>query len=327
MAHSEHQDENLEYKTNIYNVTTVDNIINNEDCLSDITSSEESFSQKYIIFCKHDCCWNIDEDSARVLTIKMDTISKNERNILMFNRHYELTSYHRIMLLDWLMEISSCFRLSRETYSIALDYLDRFLSLSSGLYNTNILVIGVTCMYMASKVEEVTSLKLIDLLFLSDYLVSDSDVLNMEKKILQTLNWRCCIWTVNKWLFVLLHIAKFKLTEVEYFKITELLDLVTLDSDSLMFSYSVLASSCLYLVTSRFVYFPFNSETHKLAISECSFWMKSYWEVLQRTDHTDDNFLTTDQHTCKLFNNSIHQRYTNLIDIYLKVRIKGVDEL
>ena len=40
----------------------------------------------------------------------------------------DIQAKHRVILMEWLMEVSDKFQLKRQTYHLAVHYADRFLS-------------------------------------------------------------------------------------------------------------------------------------------------------------------------------------------------------
>lgn len=64
-----------------------------------------------------------------------------------------ITPYMRAILLDWMMEVCNEFTLKRETFHLAVNYVDRVLSLSQNVAKSELQLIGVVCMFIAAKVE------------------------------------------------------------------------------------------------------------------------------------------------------------------------------
>ncbi|EFN51503.1 hypothetical protein CHLNCDRAFT_18031, partial [Chlorella variabilis] len=56
---------------------------------------------------------------------------------------------------SWLVEVTCEFRLHNETLWLAISLLDRFLSASKGVPRTQLQLVGVACMLIAAKHEEV----------------------------------------------------------------------------------------------------------------------------------------------------------------------------
>jgi cyclin E len=52
------------------------------------------------------------------------------------------------------------YRLDRETFYLAVDFLDRFLGISSSVSKNSLQLIGVTCLFIGAKLEEIYPPKL-----------------------------------------------------------------------------------------------------------------------------------------------------------------------
>ena len=61
---------------------------------------------------------------------------------------------------DWLIEVCEVYRLHRETFYLAVDFLDRFLGISSNIPKNRLQLIGVTCLFIGAKLEEIYPPKL-----------------------------------------------------------------------------------------------------------------------------------------------------------------------
>jgi hypothetical protein len=59
----------------------------------------------------------------------------------------------RAVLLDWMMEVSAEFGLKRETFHLAVWYVDRFLSLQSCVKKEDFQLVGLVAMFIAAKAE------------------------------------------------------------------------------------------------------------------------------------------------------------------------------
>jgi len=59
----------------------------------------------------------------------------------------------RSILLDWMMEVSMEYFLKRETYYLSINFLDRYLSIKKNIQKIELQLIGVTCLYIAAKIE------------------------------------------------------------------------------------------------------------------------------------------------------------------------------
>lgn len=75
-----------------------------------------------------------------------------QRDSDMFRKHPSLQPQMRAILLDWLIEVCEVYKLHRETYYLAMDYIDRYLSLHTDVPKNQLQLIGITCLFIASKV-------------------------------------------------------------------------------------------------------------------------------------------------------------------------------
>ena len=71
------------------------------------------------------------------------------------NKQNQVTWIMRAILLDWMMEVCMEFTLKRETFHYAVNYVDRYLSTIPNIQKWELQLVGVTAMYLASKVEVV----------------------------------------------------------------------------------------------------------------------------------------------------------------------------
>lgn len=183
-------------------------------------------------------------------------------------RHPGIVPSMRVILLDWMLEVCEEYRLHRETYYLAKDMFDRFMDLRSGVLKDQLQLIGVTCLFISSKIEEIYPPKVGDFAYVTDGACSVASILNMELVICKTLKWRLnhSLVTVNTWVNTYMQIQThhtrppglldrdFELpsfSPLEFIKIMQLLDLCTLDMNSRQFGASILAASALYLASER----------------------------------------------------------------------------
>jgi Cyclin, N-terminal domain len=69
------------------------------------------------------------------------------------NKQSEVKWKMRAILLDWMCEVCSDYTLKRETYHYAINYVDRYLTVVPNVKKKKLQLIGVTALYMASKME------------------------------------------------------------------------------------------------------------------------------------------------------------------------------
>lgn len=123
-----------------------------------------------------------------------------DRNPKMLHKHQGLQPRMRAILLDWLNEVCEVYKLHRETYYLALDYLDRYLSTNVSISKTKLQLIGITCLFIAAKVEEIYPPKLSEFAYVTDGACSEENILEYELVILCALNWKTNPITIIGWL-------------------------------------------------------------------------------------------------------------------------------
>ncbi|XP_075907902.1 G1/S-specific cyclin-E2-like isoform X2 [Nelusetta ayraudi] len=202
-------------------------------------------------------------------------------------KHPRLQPNMRSVLLDWLIEVSDAYTLHRQTFYLAQDYFDRFMLTQTDVEKGMLQLIGITCLFIASKVVEASQPKLSQMAYVTSGTYYEEEILQMELIILKALGWNLCPKTAISWLTLYLQSALMKkrsdvlepqLPQDVFLQMTCLLDLCMLHMNSLDFQYNVLAASVL----SHFV----QQETvekvsglSKDAIQLCLNWMTPFAEV------------------------------------------------
>ncbi|KAI6535049.1 hypothetical protein MCOR05_006100 [Pyricularia oryzae] len=93
----------------------------------------------------------------------------------------------RGILVDWLIEVHTRFRLVPETLFLAVNIVDRFLS-EKVVKLDRLQLVGITAMFIASKYEEVKSYHISEFSRVTDDSIRESEILKAERFILSTLN-------------------------------------------------------------------------------------------------------------------------------------------
>lgn len=94
----------------------------------------------------------------------------------------------RGILVDWLIEVHTRFRLLPETLFLAVNIIDRFLS-AEVVALDRLQLVGVTAMFIASKYEEVLSPHVANFSHVADETFSDKEILDAERHVLATLDY------------------------------------------------------------------------------------------------------------------------------------------
>ena len=147
-----------------------------------------------------DSCTGLLTDYFKALS---DNYLKYRPNPNCFESQLDLTSSMRAMLLNWLLEVSAAFKLSRETYYLSLSTLDRVLS-STPIKQSEFQLIGVTCLYLSVKREEIENYSIEEFSKLTDKTFTVSQIKQKESEILPLLKWQLYPSTYFNWLNALM---------------------------------------------------------------------------------------------------------------------------
>lgn len=221
------------------------------------------------------------------LMCRKDEKALLDRSAGMLDKHPGIQARMRAILLDWLMEVCEVYKLHRETYYLAVDYLDRYLSINERLPKTRLQLIGITCLFTAAKVEEIYPPKISEFAYVTDGACTEDDIVKQELMLMLGLNWTINPVTIVGWLSVYMQLncsnrtpASFskliscdavaadkkrpvsarisgesfvypQFSALEFVLATRILDLCTMDVEMANFQYSVVAAAVLALTINR----------------------------------------------------------------------------
>ncbi|XP_049873706.1 G1/S-specific cyclin-E [Pectinophora gossypiella] len=201
-----------------------------------------------------------------------DARSSMRKNLNMFDNHPSLQPRMRAILLDWLNEVCEVYKLHRETFHLTVDYVDRYLSNTADVQKGRLQLIGITCLFIAAKVEEVYPPKIGEFAYVTDGACTTEEILLEELLILKILSWNITPITINSWLNVYMQLAsegksaKRRLlgesepgvnalrgytfifpqySSLEFVVCGQLIDLAVLHVDVNMYSYSAVAAAAM----------------------------------------------------------------------------------
>eukprot|EP00357_Protocruzia_adherens_P002605 CAMPEP_0115028848 /NCGR_PEP_ID=MMETSP0216-20121206/36597_1 /TAXON_ID=223996 /ORGANISM="Protocruzia adherens, Strain Boccale" /LENGTH=520 /DNA_ID=CAMNT_0002405215 /DNA_START=1 /DNA_END=1563 /DNA_ORIENTATION=+ len=111
----------------------------------------------------------------------------------------QITWSMRVILLDWMMEVAMEFTLKRETFHYSINYVDRYLSSEENLPKKHLQLLGVSALFIASKIEEIYPPKITDFVRATSNAYSSEAIQDMEYKIFSALSWYVIPVTANTW--------------------------------------------------------------------------------------------------------------------------------
>ncbi|XP_004520980.1 G1/S-specific cyclin-E isoform X3 [Ceratitis capitata] len=246
------------------------------------------------------------------LMCKKDQQAACLRSGSMLKRHPSLQPRMRAILLDWLIEVCEVYKLHRETYYLAVDYLDRYLSAQENIQKTHLQLIGITCLFVAAKVEEIYPPKIGEFAYVTDGACQESDILQHEVLLLQTLEWSINPVTPMGWLGVYMQLSVNNRTPaslkrsfnnhksassaddadisdafiypqfsgMEFVQTAQLLDLCSLDLSIADYGYSIIAAAAMSHTFNREIALRCSGYDWQ-TIEPCARWMKPYFEIVR----------------------------------------------
>lgn len=177
----------------------------------------------------------------------------------MFKNHPELQPRMRSILLDWLSEVCEVYRLHKETFMLAVDFIDRYLSVTTNVPKTQLQLLGISALFVAAKLEEIYPPKLSEFAYVTDSACTEQEIIKQEMIIVKVLKWDLTPMTTNAWLCVYLQVANIdqihdpalgfvfpQFSTHAFIQISRLCDLCVMDAGSLQFRYSLIAAAALY---------------------------------------------------------------------------------
>eukprot|EP00189_Rhodosorus_marinus_P004004 CAMPEP_0113955840 /NCGR_PEP_ID=MMETSP0011_2-20120614/1651_1 /TAXON_ID=101924 /ORGANISM="Rhodosorus marinus" /LENGTH=265 /DNA_ID=CAMNT_0000965763 /DNA_START=259 /DNA_END=1053 /DNA_ORIENTATION=+ /assembly_acc=CAM_ASM_000156 len=156
----------------------------------------------------------------------------------------DISKSMRSLLVDWLIEVSEEYRLLPETLHLAMNYLDRFLQMVC-VDRSRLQLVGLSCLLLASKVEEVYPPLVDDLVFICDYTYTREEVIEMESLVVSTLEFRLTVTTMFPFMHILLRacVVDSRLDQLASF----LADLSLLNYSLVTYLPSTIAAACVYV--------------------------------------------------------------------------------
>lgn len=103
----------------------------------------------------------------------------------------QLTLRMRSILVAWMLEVSLDMGMHFETFMAGVDYLDRYLSVTS-VERAKLQLVGVVALWIGAKVVEVSVPEVGELAYMCDGACTIADMLQMERSIVDTLKFLLC---------------------------------------------------------------------------------------------------------------------------------------
>lgn len=179
-----------------------------------------------------------------------------QENVYYINPNYmtekqtDINPKMRAILIDWLVDVQVKFKLLTETLYLTVCLIDRYLS-KVVVTRQQLQLVGVTCLFIACKYEEIYSPELKDFVYVTDNAYNKNQMLEMEGNILTALDFRLCSTSPLRFYERLQQFWGNYNNKMDFLA-QYVLELALLDLNSYVYTPSVMAAAVIYLVNKLF---------------------------------------------------------------------------
>ncbi|XP_019423552.1 PREDICTED: G2/mitotic-specific cyclin-2-like isoform X2 [Lupinus angustifolius] len=158
-------------------------------------------------------------------------------------QQFDINEKMRAILIEWLIEVHDKFDLVQETLFLTINLIDRFLAKQT-VVRKKLQLVGMVALLLACKYEEVSVPVVGDFILLSDNAYSRKEVLEMERLMLNTLQFNMSVPTAYVFIRRFLKAAEAdkKLELLAFF----LIELSLMEYEMLKFPPSMQAAAAVY---------------------------------------------------------------------------------
>ena len=238
----DNEDDDKEINSTIYN-----------DDEEDIEMKDENNNNNLIIYNKYP--QNVDEYFDEIFS---ELKSKEEKFLPEMNymsKQKDINHKMRAILIDWLIDVHLKYKMVPQTMYISVNLIDRYLS-KNETSRVKLQLVGVASMFIATKYEEIYPPELKDFVYITDNAYVKSDVLDMESKMLSSLNFDITFPT--QWSFLEIFGKKLNLDQKTFNLAWFLMELSLINYKMLKFKLSLIAATTILIAVKYLNYFDKN---------------------------------------------------------------------
>ncbi|XP_052736288.1 cyclin-A1-1 isoform X2 [Vigna angularis] len=179
----------------------------------------------------------------------------------------------RAILIDWLVEVAEEYRLVPDTLYLTVNYIDRYLS-GNAMNRQRLQLLGVSCMMIASKYEEICAPEVEDFCYITDNTYLKEELLRMESAVLNYLKFEMTAPTVKCFLRRFVRAAAHDVQELPSLQLECLTNFIAelslLEYNMLRYPPSLIAASATFL--GRFILFPSKKPWNSILQHYTQYW-------------------------------------------------------
>lgn len=181
--------------------------------------------------------------------IRVTELQRKPSNNYMDKLQQDINPSMRGILIDWLIEVSEEYKLVPDTLYLTVNLIDRYLS-ARFIQKQKLQLLGVTCMLIASKYEEMCAPRVEEFCFITDNTYTKEEVLKMEREVLNLMHFQLSVPTIKTFLrrFIQAAQSSYKTPCVELeFLANYLAELALVEYSFVQFLPSLIAASAVFL--------------------------------------------------------------------------------
>jgi hypothetical protein len=212
-----------------------------------------------------------DNDNDYFYFYELDEKRRKNIDVKYFQiRQHFITPEMRTILCDWVMHLSSQLFFKRETFHLAISLIDISLSKLQPIKSDMLQLIGVTCLVIAAKFEEISCPNMQMYAFSTGGAYQASDIINFEQYLLSALCWNIKYPTLSLWgnlitsrwdMWISINIntspnvfkflPMFRINDLEskiFYRMFRCIDIAVLDIESINYEFNKFICAILYLL-------------------------------------------------------------------------------
>jgi cyclin B len=175
-------------------------------------------------------------------------VSEKEKQVATYMKNQtDITEKMRAILVDWLIGVHMEFKLSHETLYLSVYMIDKYLE-SKVISRTKLQLLGITALFSASKYEEIFPPEINKFVNITDKAYTKSEILQMEKDLLDTLNFDVTVSSSLRFLEIIIQLSGIKYDEEIIYTCKYLLDLCLVEYEMIRYSPSIIAAAVISYV-------------------------------------------------------------------------------
>ncbi|CAN9507319.1 unnamed protein product [Ophioblennius macclurei] len=149
--------------------------------------------EEQLLCCEVPCTRRAHQDANLLNERVLRNMLRAEENYLPSPNYFkcvqkEIVPRMRRTVATWMLEVCEEQKCEEEVFPLAMNYLDRFLSVEA-TSKSRLQLLGAACMFLASKMKETVPLTAEKLCIYTDHSVLPAELLQMELLVLNKLKW------------------------------------------------------------------------------------------------------------------------------------------